>query len=272
MNILIAKISSEYKQVLSQKGGIVEELSLSQIEALDFTTSHKLEDEEWFKLTNFSKNDFFIDACKADYSSASLAQISNAEYKDIGCIAVFQNGQKHFQRITPSLFVNKKTILDYSGEPKIVEHRQQLEIRQESDAVYIVEDDVLYFRHIAKIKSIFPGIDRLHREATQPEVDDFLNNGFIALSAGYNATSVGSHNRKRIADIGIKYQDLTPEKQTKLIEYAKEKAGVDIQDDVFQIGSERELKNLLYAMDQRYYYADIYEENRVASSVRVVAP
>lgn len=30
------------------------------------------------------------------------------------------------------------------------------------------------------------------------------------------------------------------------------------------------LKNVLYAMDQRYYYADIYDENRVASSVRIV--
>jgi hypothetical protein len=36
------------------------------------------------------------------------------------------------------------------------------------------------------------------------------------------------------------------------------------------IKSEADLKNVLYAMDQRYYYADIYEEKRVANSVRIV--
>lgn len=38
----------------------------------------------------------------------------------------------------------------------------------------------------------------------------------------------------------------------------------------FIVNTETDLKNLLYAMDQRYYYADIYEESRVAHFVRVI--
>lgn len=269
MNEIIAKVQSEYKNVLSQEANILANFDVAAIEAIDFTSSHKLEDNEWFRINDFSKKDYFIEQCNADFSSASLNQIGNDDYKKISAIAILQNGEKHFQRITPSLFVNRKTILDYSGEPKIVEHRNQIEIRKESDAVYLNDSDILYFKTIGKLKVIFPGIEVLHREATQDEVDAFIENDFITLSTITN-TSIGAQNRKRIADIGVKYNGLSAAKKTQLIIYAKEKAGVEIEGDSFVVSSETDLKNVLYAMDQRYYYADIYEENRVANSVRIV--
>lgn len=270
MNSLIAKVGNEYKRVVARKINIIENLTLGSIEEVDFTPSHKLDDEEWFKLSNFSQKDFFDAVCRDNYSTVSLNQISNNEYSQISNLAIFQDGQKHFQRITPSRYINQKTFLDFSGEPQIVKQCKQLEIKPDSDAVYDVNNDILYFKDIAKIKLIFPGIEVLHREATQEEVDAFLENDFIVLD-NYEANAVGALNRKRIADIGLKYHKLSGKKKSKLIEYAKAKAGIDISDQgAFIISSETNLKHLLYAMDQRYYYADIYEENRVANSVRVV--
>lgn len=270
MNSLIAKIGREYKSVVNRDDEIIENLAIANIQLLDFTPSHKLDEDEWFKLPGFSTKDYFIDICRFDYSTASLSQVENGNYSQISCIILFQNGQKHFQRITPSRFVNHKRFLDFSGEPQIVQQRNQLEIKSESDAVYVDAEDTLYFKDVGKIKFFFPGIEILHREATQEEVDDFLDNDFIALE-NYKAVSVGALNRKRIADIGAKYQNLTSDKKTRLIDYAKEKAGIDLTDEgAFKISSETDLKNLLFAMDQRYYYADVYEENRVANSVRIV--
>ncbi|HLS11243.1 MAG TPA: hypothetical protein VK050_03685 [Flavobacteriaceae bacterium] len=270
MSELIGKINAEFKYILNQQVNIIEDFDVATIESIDFTPSHKLDEDEWFKLSNFSQNDFYINVCNSTYSTASINQIDNNDYREISAIGIFQNGQKHFQRITPSLFVNRKTILDYSGAPQIVEHRKQIEIKNESDAVYIASNDTLYFKTIGKLKQIFPGIEELHREATQEEVDTFVDNDFIKLD-GIEALSIGVLNRKRIADIGLKYSNLSDSKKNALIAYAKEKAGVEIEDDSFIIKSETDLKNVLYAMDQRYYYADIYEENRVASSVRVVS-
>ncbi len=272
MTEIFAKIKSEYKMILSREDNVLTDFDLSLIEAIDFSPSHKLEDNEWFRINDFSEQDYFIEQCNADFSSASLNQIGDNDYKKISAIAILQNGEKHFQRITPSLFVNRKTILDYSGEPRIVEHRNQIEIRKESDAVYLVDSDTLYFKTIGKLKVIFPGIEVLHREATQDEVDAFIENDFITLDTITN-TSIGSQNRKRIADIGIKYNGLSAAKKTQLITYAKEKAEaeVEIEGNSFVVKSETDLKKVLYAMDQRYYYADIYEENRVANSVKVVS-
>src|SRR5690554_5408234 len=109
MSELIGKVQDEYKNILNQQANIIRDF--------DLTPSHKLDEDEWFRLTNFSERDFYIDQCNSSYSTASLNQIANDNYHQISAIAIIQNGQKHFQRITPSLFVNRKTILDYSGAP-----------------------------------------------------------------------------------------------------------------------------------------------------------
>jgi hypothetical protein len=270
MSELIGKVQGAYKNILNQEANIISDLDIEAIDAIDFTPSDKLDGDEWFRLTNFSQRNFYIDQCNANFSTASLNQIANNDYRRISAIGIIQNGQRHFQRITPSLFVSQKTILDYSGAPQIVEHRNQIEIRSQSDAVYVAASNTLYFKTIGKLKLVFPGIEELHREATQDEVDAFVGNDFIVLD-GVEATSIGVLNRKRIADIGVKYNGLTDEKKNLLIAYARQKAGVAIENDTFKVKSETDLKNVLYAMDQRYYYADIYEENRVASAIRIVS-
>lgn len=269
MNVVIAKVKNQYKRVLSQKETIIEDWRKT-IERINYTNSHKLDEDEWFQVENFSNSGFSIELCSEDFSTASLNQIKNDDYNDVSCLYVMNAEQIHFQKISSALFVQKRTMLDFSEEPKIVKPRRQIEVRDESDAVYDKESDILIFKNISKIKTMFPGIEELQREATQPEVDSFLGNKFISLTNQYSAMRVGSLNRKRIADIGNKYNNLSPQKKHKLLDYAKEKSGLKSKNGVFLINSEADLKNLLYAMDQRYYYADIYSENRLANSVRIV--
>lgn len=194
---LIVKHKSEYKNVLKQEDNIIENIDLTNVEQIDFTTSYKLEDNEWFKITDFSNQDYVVEICNENFSTASLVQIVNKEYEDI------------------------------------------------------------------------KEIEMLHREATQEEVNTFMEYDFIS-TLNFDSKRVGVQNRKRIADIGVKYANLSSEKQKGLITYAKEKSGIDIEDGKFLIRNDNDLKNLLYAMDQRYYYADIYEENRIANSIRIV--
>ena len=269
MNELIAKVELEHKIVLSQQKNILDDFSTNKIEKIDFTPGYKLDEEEWFIIKQFSVKEFFIDICNPKYSSASLNQIKKGDYEKTSVIIIIQNGHTYFQRITPSLFIFNKTFLDYSGEPKIVTHKKHLVIRNKSDAVYDFKHDILYFKDIGKLKIIFPGIETLQREATQNEVDEFVKNDFISLD-GMNRNRIGTLNRKRIGDIGTKYSNLSNEKKKALISYAKKNAGVEIADNKFVVKTDTDLKNILYAMDQRYYYADIFEENRLANSVRVI--
>jgi len=271
MNSLIAKVESEYMNVLSQKNTIGNGFNASSIEAVDYTTSHKLDPEEWFRIKKFSKTGFFIEQCDPKFSTASLNQIKNSEYGNVSVITVLLDKEVHFQRTSPSLFVRKKTVLDYSGQPKIVEYNKQIVIKEKPDAVYLSESDELFFRSLSTIKVVFPGIEALHREATQPEVDTFLDNKFVEVGSNYSSEKVGPQNRKRIADIGAKYNELSKSNKKKLLAYTKQNTGLSLKGNAFVINSETDLKNLLYAMDQRYYFADIYEEKRLANSVRIVS-
>lgn len=269
MNYLLAQTSSNYFRVLSQEPEILPEINFDEINLIDYRSGYKPDEDEWFRISSFSEEHYYIPECDPDFSTVNLNGIENDAYIEIESTCIMQNGKKLFHRITPSLFVSRKKWLSFSGDPQIVEQRNQIEISEIPDAIYVEEDDELIFRKLSKIKKIFPGIEILHREATQGEVDQFLGYEFLSLS-DFTNDDVGTLNRKRLADIGTKYSNLNDDKKEALVEYAKAKSGLPIDDDKLIIESDADFKNLLYAMDQRFYTAEIYEEDRVANSVRIV--
>ncbi|WP_417364297.1 hypothetical protein [Galbibacter sp.] len=268
MNYLIVKVKNEFKSVLSQKKNILANILKNSDEEIVYDPNHKVEEDEWFVLKNFSEMKFFIHQLRKSFSQSSLNQIKNDQYKNIQFLLIYQGNQIHIQRITSSKFIDQKRFLDYSGQPKITEQKKQIEIRDESDAVYFQKEDKLIFRDLGKLKPIFRGISELHREATAEEVTQFLAIPFILLK-DFDHKKVGTLNRKRIADVKEKYDALPQNKKNLLIKYAKDTAGIDITDDKLEIKNDADLKNLLYAMDQRYYYADIYDEKRIATATRL---
>lgn len=269
MKILLGKINKVYKKILSREEDIYVDFEVDNSNLVEYSSRYKLDEEEWFIITEFSRREFFIYECNPQYNSTDLNQINSQDYGKISCLCVLDTATMYFQRVTPSLYINKRTLLDYSGDPRIVNYNKQITINEVPDAAYLSGDDVLLFKDLSKVKTIFSGIEKLQREATQPEVDNFLENDFILLSK-FSSQNVGVLNRKRIADIGDKFNNLGEEKKSKLLNYAKDKTRIEQNDGVFIINSDVQLKNLLYAMDQRYYYSDIYEENRLANSIKVV--
>ncbi|TXL02637.1 hypothetical protein BMR07_17360 [Methylococcaceae bacterium CS1] len=274
MTEIFAKIKNEYKNILSQSENVVDDfdVNVNNINEIEFSLCYKPDDDEWFKIKMFSKKKYFIEQCTDNFSSASINQIDNDDYTDISCIIISQDSnstkKKYFQRITPRCFVDQ-TVLFLVGDPKVVKNKKQIEINRKSDAVYLADTDTLYFKKIATIKEIFPGIEEIEREATQDEQNAFLENACISISA-LKKTSIGVQNRHRIANMEKEYNALSDEKKEKLITEAKKKTGVNFKDGCFVIKSETDLKKVLYALHQRYYDADCYEEKRLANSIMVI--
>lgn len=121
---------------------------------------------------------------------------------------------------------------------------------------------------MSSITSIFPGIAGIYREATEAETMEFLNESFISLQEGFSSSDVKTANRKRIAlamDILSKFE--TREKESVfsyILEYYPESLTADGR---FSIGSESDLKVLLYGIEQRYYTTPVGQEKRLANSV-----
>ena len=97
MSELIGKIQGEYKNILNQQNNIIDDFDVTAIEAIDFTPGYKPDEDEWFRIPNFSQSEYYITECNTNFSTASLNQIANDDYRNLAVIGIFQNNQKHLQ-------------------------------------------------------------------------------------------------------------------------------------------------------------------------------
>ena len=123
-------------------------------------------------------------------------------------------------------------------------------INDSPDAVYCSETDILYFRKLEPIVGIFKGIADLYREATDVETEQFLQNDFITLKNEYGVSSVKTANRKRIALAVKTLSELSQDDRSNIFNYIGEYCpDLKTEDDTFSVGSEDDLKMVLYGIE-----------------------
>ena len=108
----------------------------------------------------------------------------------------------------------------------------------------------------------------MYKEATDEEVDAFLKNDFISLQDNYCVSSVKTANRKRIALAKKTLDALSDSDRKKIFAYIGEYCpDLKTDKDAFKVGSEDEMKMLLFGIEQRFYTTQVGGEKRLANSV-----
>jgi len=200
MDHILAHIKTRAKKRIFK---LVSDQSLFDAVTVDVTAcvpynpDHNLDEDAWFKIEGFSNKAFCIDLLKKVYDPKDYDDLTKENFSKIAYLFAVQGEDFYFQKITPSLFVKRKTLV--FGETAELEKSQtRLVINTLPDAVYFKGSDTLVFRNLATISSIFKGIDELYKEATKEEVEQFLDESFIELSNDYGVEKVSTPNRKRI--------------------------------------------------------------------------
>ena len=161
--------------------------------------------------------------------------------------------------------VSKKCILCLGEDFEYKADRREIVINTIPDAIYNKTTDVLYFKRLESITSIFRGIDQLYKEATEEETTQFLANDFIQLKQDYNASKVKTANRKRIALAQKTLESLDADSRRNIFTYIGEYCPeLKVSETSFEIGDEEELKMLLYGIEQRFYTTIVGGEKRIA--------
>ncbi len=237
--------------------------------SMQYNASYKLEEDEWFSISNFSTQSYCIDFINMDFLSTDYNQISIQDYSQIDYFVAYQEDVYFFQKMSSSQLMERK-FLAISSQPQFIDNKKIIILKKYPDAIYYKNYDILYFKTISSINSIFRGIEILYREATQEETEEFLNNGFIRMKNGYSAVSVKSANRKRITMVRETLQRLKLTERKMIFEYIREYC-TDIEfdetDENFIISNETDLKKLLYGIEQRYYTTKLGNERRLANSI-----
>lgn len=272
MNYLLAKLSGKIQQiwkVTSDERAFYNIPQMNIIHDYEPGNDH-LPLNEWHKLNNFTSRGFSCPLIGIAINTTNYSQLDEKDYKKISYIAAYQDNRLIFQRVTASSIIRKPWI-KISGSPSLHLNDPIITLGFPS-AIYDLNEDTLYFQKLVSIKPIFIGIEELYRTASQPEVNSFVDNDFVELSEGYVASKIGTMNRKRIAIALDKLKSLTDDQKKQIINYTISYCDgkVIFQDGAFQIGSEDDLKHLLFGIEERFYTTIATNEKRQATAVKTI--
>ena len=274
MDQILAKIKGLRKKPYFK---LVSDQALFDVVAVDLNScvpydpDHNLDEDAWFKIEQFSEKNFCIDLLKQNFDSKDFDDLNKEQFSKIAYIFSVQDDNFYFQKITPSLFIKRKTLI-FGETVKLEKNQNRLVVNALPDAVYFKVTDTLIFRNLATISSIFKGIDELYKEATSAEVKLFLDESFIKLGKDYDVNNVSKPNRKRIGLAMATLAAMSVVDKTKMLSYidgyCEKKLRFEQQNNKFEISNDEELKLLLYGIEQRFYTTPFGHEKRLANSVQ----
>lgn len=272
MNYICAKIKSKspqkYRILTSSTQFVYPPFNPNGIATYPYTPGATLQENEWFYITQAKTQKYSINLLSESFTTADFESLSSSEFAKIDYLFVLDEHFIFFQRVAKSRLISHKGIIRFGERFEYRDNCEEVTINTMPDAIYDKSSDILYFQKLESLTKIFKGIDQLYREATQEEVEFFLRNDFIRLANGYSSNDIKTANRKRIALVSDKLSKLKVEEKKKIVSYIESYCPeLNVEEGTFDIGSENELKQLLYGIDQRFYTTHIGEEKRMANSI-----
>ncbi|WP_062783083.1 hypothetical protein, partial [Novosphingobium capsulatum] len=194
-------------------------------------------------------------------------QLKKDQATDLKFLCVIQGKYRFYQRVTPSHIVKKKW-MTVSDEFSLVEGEKIILINDAPDAIHDTASDELYFSDFSILKTFFSKIEEMYREATEEEVNAFLQNEVIKAVPEFTSDKVSKPNRQRIALAQAKLAAYTKQNVEQLLqEFPEYVADVEIADGAFKITSDNDLKMAIFCIEERFYTTAVSKEKRLANSI-----
>lgn len=277
MNHLIAQIKTRKTEkqfkVLSEQN-IIFDTDTTTLTLIEYDVDHNLDDGSWFKVEQFRQKDYCPNFMKQEFVAAEYNDLKKDDFTKIAYLYSVQNTNLFFQKINPSTYLNKKMV-GFGDIAELKTSETRLCINQRPDAIYVRDIDTLVFKKLATISSIFSGIDTLYKEATNDEVQDFLDEDFLALGDDFDLNKVSKPNRARVALAMDTLGDMQPVEKDQMFSYINDYCAQTLEYDntekKFKIENDNQLKMLLYGIEERFYTTLRGQEKRLANSVQALS-
>lgn len=271
MGNLIGKLkeNNDYYNIITLDSGSLYSENNNDMQHVPYDCRYKLEDGEWFMINQFSEKDYGNIVNRIE-NTTNFNQLAKKEYRKIVHLIFIDNGLFYFEKITTGKVLRKK-VLNFSDEPVLEKSPKVITLNNKPDAIYDKQKDEIYFKNLSTIKDIFNGIEELYKEATDEETEEFVTMSCVSLSGEFTIADIKPANRKRITMTWQNYQNWSKVLKNEFIQYARKyRPSINYVDDKFVVSNEKELKEVLYAMDERYYTTELQEEKRLANSVQTI--
>lgn len=276
MGAIFARIRSRKQKEKNRKICITEERLYKPLgelvhESHPYDNTTVLDEENWFFIENFAKKEYAKDTLdilkKSAISPVDYNALKLEELKHVSYIFSSSDDEKelYFQRVGKASLVQKKRIVLFNDYFEYQPDSITIVINEVPDAIYIKDQDTLFFQKLSSITGIFKNINELCREATNEETEAFLKSEFLKSSIDVKAVSIP--NRKRIALAIETLKSLEPEQKRKILDNMSEYWDKKTKDGIYEITNNKDLENLLYGIEQRFYTTKVGDERRIANSI-----
>lgn len=276
MNCLYARSNSKFHLVLSDDNcpQLFTNINLDQISSVPYNPTSILEEDDWFSI-NLSKTESEENEEKISdplellsrQIDTTLPNLKTKQYKDVKYFVFEPSGKKWFllQKVLSGSKIYGKRLLTVSDQPEILQ-QPVIIINEEPDALYNYETNTLYFKKLDKLNSIFSNINSLYREATKEEMDTFFQMDLIAVDQNFSTNKIGMLNRKNIALILETYKAYDADVKKELHSYIDNLSLPKNDEGKYIIDNDKNLKNFIYALQERYYTTLATQEKRLAQA------
>lgn len=131
----------------------------------------------------------------------------------------------------------------------------------------VASNNELCFKDLINIKTMFNDIEELYKIAiNDDETKQFLSNSFINLKNVFSFNKVKIANRQRIA-IATEELNRLGNKTDDLLAYINDyMPQLNFKEGKFDVGDEKDLKNLLYGIEQIFFTTPLSNEKMIAKS------
>ncbi len=223
------------------------------------------EGEWYFVVPTEEQKEQMFDGYVSDIASAGLDTLAPEHFKEISTMYVdADGGEKLFTKMSSRYILRaQKSLVLAEKKSQIVEQGNSILLTGEVDAYWT--GSRLYFKKFTTIRSLFPGIQKMYKELTENEANEFLSSELFELKDEMSIDFISLRNRNKIASIVMnKSVDLKdPEVCEKYLEYAKD-YNLDLEIDQGKIAliDNSDVGKVISLLVESYYTTEINKERR----------
>ena len=235
--------------------------------ALPFAVETRpLAEGEWyFMVLTEEQKEEMLGGYATERSAMLLDPIRAEHYAEISAIYVVSGQDTLFSKVAARHIVRSQKCVAFSEkeQPRLVEQSDAIALSGEVDAYW--NGTLLYFKKFTTARSLFPGIHKIYRDATEKETNEFLSSELFELKDEMSSHFIGLRNRKLIAGIiAGKVVDLKDSDACrKYLAYA-EQYNLDLEIDSGKIAliDNSDIAKVLSLLGESFYTTDITREKR----------
>ena len=142
MDCIIARASKRYWKLLSDEK-LYKNISYDDSSYVEYSHDHNLDEECWFKIENFSSQNFCPEILKIEFDSKEYNSIPRDKFNSIKYILSIQDENIYCFQKTPKSSYLRKKFISIGDSIALEENKTVFTINNIPDAIYFKDKDVL---------------------------------------------------------------------------------------------------------------------------------